>query len=477
MSEAKYSLINDRLYVTFALQTLLSFAFAVFTELFTFIICVEVRGEVILLIRKRTVLKIMASAMGSVITVSAFKCADVGALDDISLQSPVSSLEIIEPYVPDSIPSVAAPSYDPSKSLRRDAVNLEANTMTVSSDDLDPSEEILDESAFTYDGSEVWVNVNLANVREEPDVEADVLDQLEYGSSAVRISYGTLWSKIRLEDGSEGYIMSSLLSEEEVVIATPTPTPTPEPTPTPVPTAAPTATPVPEQAPAETTVVQTEAAIEATAAATTAAPSYTESEYYATVYASCDINVRTGPGTSYPFVTLISRGDSIEVVAQTDNGWYKLSSGNYVKADLCCNEPLPEPTPVPAPDPAAAPVSAGDGSDFASYCCQFVGVRYDYGGASPDGFDRSGYVSYVYANYYGISLPHDAAAIAQCGTPVSMDNLQCGDVICHDYNNDGYIEHVSIYIGNGTYIHASDSRRGVVITNYCGGVATVRRFV
>lgn len=426
------------------------------------------------LIKKRTVLKMIASAMGSVVTVSAFKYADVGAVDDISLQSPVSSLEIIEPYVPDNVPSVSTPVADPSKTMRRDAVQLEVNTLTVSSDDLENTEEILDESTFTYDGSEVWINVNLANVREEPDVESEILDQIEYGSSLVRISYGTLWSKVRLEDGTEGYIMSSLLDEEEIVAPTPTPTPTPEPTPepTPVPTAAP--TPVPDAAPAETTAAQTEATTEAT---TAAAPSYTETEYYATVYASCDINVRTGPGTSYSFVTLISRGDSIEVVAQTDNGWYKLSSGNYVKADLCCNEPLPEPTPAPAPDPAAAPVSAGDGSDFASYCSQFVGVSYVYGGASPSGFDCSGYVSYVYANYYGISLPHDAAGIAQCGTPVSMDCLQCGDVICHDYNGDGYIEHVSIYIGNGTYIHASDSRRGVVITNYCGGVATVRRFI
>lgn len=425
------------------------------------------------LVKKRTVLKMIASAMGSVVTVSAFKYADVGAVDDISLQSPVSSLEIIEPYVPDNVPSVSTPVADPSKTMRRDAVQLEANTLTVSSDDLDTNEEILDESTFTYDGSEVWVNVNLANVREEPAVESEILDQIEYGSSLVRISYGTLWSKVRLEDGTEGYIMSSLLDEEEIVAPTPTPTPTPEPTPepTPVPTAAP--TPVPDAAPAETTAAQTEAATEAT----TAAPSYTETEYYATVYASCDINVRTGPGTSYSFVTLISRGDSIEVVAQTDNGWYKLASGNFVKADLCSNEPLPEPTPAPAPDPAAAPASAGDGSDFANYCAQFVGVSYVYGGASPSGFDCSGYVSYIYANYYGVSLPHDAAGIAQCGTPVSMDCLQCGDVICHDYNGDGYIEHVSIYIGNGTYIHASDSRRGVVITNYCGGVATVRRFI
>lgn len=432
------------------------------------------------MLKKRFVFKTIASMMCSLITISAFKFADVGALDDISLQSPVSSLEIIVPYIPQQHEApVSSPAPDSLRVDRKDAIIIEENTYLVSSDDFDSEEELLDESAFTYDGSEVWVNVNLVNVRQEPSVDSEVLDQLEYGSSVVRISYGSLWSKIRLEDGTEGFVMTSLITDEEVVIEEePEPEEEPVPTPTPAPTAAPTPTPVPvpaqtPAAPAETTANVSET----TAAPAETAPAYTESEYNATVYASCDINVRTGPGTSYPFVMLISRGDSISVVALTSNGWYKLSSGNYIKADLTQNEPLPEPTPVPVPDPAAPSVSAGDGSGFADYCGQFQGVPYVYGGASPSGFDCSGYVSYVYANYYGISLPHDAAGIAQCGTAVSMDSLQCGDVICHDYNNDGYIEHVSIYIGNGTYIHASDSRRGVVVTTYCGGVATVRRFV
>lgn len=45
MPEDKYSLINDRLYVTFALQTLLSLAFAVFGERFyIYNICISKRG-------------------------------------------------------------------------------------------------------------------------------------------------------------------------------------------------------------------------------------------------------------------------------------------------------------------------------------------------------------------------------------------------------------------------------------------------
>ena len=55
---------------------------------------------------------------------------------------------------------------------------------------------------------------------------------------------------------------------------------------------------------------------------------------------------------------------------------------------------------------APAPVYSGAGnSDVVSFASQFVGTPYVYGGSSPSGFDCSGFVSYVWANY-GWSLPH-----------------------------------------------------------------------
>ena len=419
------------------------------------------------MIRKRDVCKAFSLFTVSAMTVSFFNYADVGASDDISLQSPISALEVVAVYEPEEIPVVYVPE-DNKTNVRKDTFNIENNTLTVT-ESVDSEVELLDESTFTYDGNNCWISVNRANLRTEPDVDSEILSELDYGTCVLRISYGTLYSKIRLEDGTEGFILTSHLDteeieaeeeEEEEITATPTPT------------AAPTAAPASNAE--ETTVAQTTAA------------SYSESSYEATLYASCDMYVRTGPGTSYSFITLLSPGDEINVIAQTDNGWYKTSSGYYVKADLCVSEPPAAPEPQTTSQESSSSSEqnsvstsgpSGDGSGFADYCQGFVGIPYVYGGASTSGFDCSGFVSYVYANYYGVSLPHDAAGIAECGTAVSMDNLQCGDVICHDYNNDGYIEHVSIYIGNGTYIHASDSRHGVITTTYAGGIATVRRFV
>ncbi len=62
---------------------------------------------------------------------------------------------------------------------------------------------------------------------------------------------------------------------------------------------------------------------------------------------------------------------------------------------------------------------------------RFAGSRYRYGGASPSGFDCSGFTSYVYRQY-GVSLPHSSAGQfnTRYGASVgSMDNLAPGDLV------------------------------------------------
>ena len=44
-------------------------------------------------------------------------------------------------------------------------------------------------------------------------------------------------------------------------------------------------------------------------------------EYYAVVYASSDINLRTGPGTDYDVVRVIHVGEQIDVTGRTGSGW------------------------------------------------------------------------------------------------------------------------------------------------------------
>lgn len=98
------------------------------------------------------------------------------------------------------------------------------------------------------------------------------------------------------------------------------------------------------------------------------------------------------------------------------------------------------------------------GQQIASYACQFVGNPYVYGGSSlTNGTDCSGFTMAVYAQF-GYSLSHSSAVQMQQGTPVSLDAVQPGDIIC-------YYGHVGLYIGGGQIVHASTESTGIIISN------------
>jgi peptidoglycan DL-endopeptidase CwlO len=80
---------------------------------------------------------------------------------------------------------------------------------------------------------------------------------------------------------------------------------------------------------------------------------------------------------------------------------------------------------------------------------QYLGVPYVWGGASPSGFDCSGFSMYVYAQI-GVSLPHNAASqYGSVGVYVSRDQLQPGDLVFFDG-----LGHMGIYVGGDSFVHA-----------------------
>jgi peptidoglycan DL-endopeptidase CwlO len=93
---------------------------------------------------------------------------------------------------------------------------------------------------------------------------------------------------------------------------------------------------------------------------------------------------------------------------------------------------------------------------------RYLGTPYVYGGASPSGFDCSGFVMYVYAQV-GVSLPHNAAAQYGHGTPVDRSQLQPGDLVF--FNGLG---HNGIYIGGGSFIHSPHTGDVVKISSLSG---------
>ncbi|MCW8796843.1 MAG: C40 family peptidase [Chlorobium sp.] len=96
-------------------------------------------------------------------------------------------------------------------------------------------------------------------------------------------------------------------------------------------------------------------------------------------------------------------------------------------------------------------------SSFFNDVRQFFGVRYRWGGQTPDGFDCSGFVKFMYERVFSMRLPRTSIEMASIGEKVERDELRPGDLVF--FNTRGKrINHVGIFIGNGTFIHASVSR-------------------
>ncbi|MFY9778936.1 MAG: C40 family peptidase [Candidatus Baltobacteraceae bacterium] len=84
------------------------------------------------------------------------------------------------------------------------------------------------------------------------------------------------------------------------------------------------------------------------------------------------------------------------------------------------------------------------------YAMSFVGVPYVWAGASPSGFDCSGFTQYVFKQL-GVAIPRTADAQFAAGRPVS-DPLP-GDLVFFQTYDWG-ASHVGLYLGNGYFVNA-----------------------
>ena len=91
----------------------------------------------------------------------------------------------------------------------------------------------------------------------------------------------------------------------------------------------------------------------------------------------------------------------------------------------------------------------------------FRGVPYRLGGADPSGFDCSGLVQYVFAQY-GMSVPRVVEEQYEVGDRIRPRDVKPGDLLFFNTKNRGRgASHVAIAIGNDSFVHAPNST-GVV---------------
>lgn len=168
------------------------------------------------------------------------------------------------------------------------------------------------------------------------------------------------------------------------------------------------------------------------------------------------VNVRSDASTDSSVLATIEE-DAIVTVNGLVDGWYDVTceygTEGYIRSDFL---DLTE--------------SSSSNSDIAATAKQYLGTGYVYGGASPRGFDCSGFTMYVYSQH-GYSLPHSSTSQWQSGLGTrvySISELQPGDLVFFNdpsRNAGKACSHAGIYTGDGQFIHSSSSRSGGVIVS------------
>lgn len=133
----------------------------------------------------------------------------------------------------------------------------------------------------------------------------------------------------------------------------------------------------------------------------------------------------------------------------------KFSRGQYESADAAeiarqetLNNYRTYDGPTAADYVSNPPYSTLDGATILKVAAKYVGTPYVFGGETPRGFDCSGYVAFVFAQF-GIALEHSVHTQARMGIKVKPEDAMPGDlVIMNDMSHDG------IYAGNGNFYHA-----------------------
>ena len=191
------------------------------------------------------------------------------------------------------------------------------------------------------------------------------------------------------------------------------------------------------------------------------------------------VNIRERPNLDSTVLGTYVQDTEMNIVG-LNNGWYKVrhdgkvgyvrsdfmkltslsaassSSGNSSSSGSSSTRVIPS---APAPNP-----NLELGQQIAELAVHYVGTRYVRGGASPSGFDCSGLVSYVYAQF-GVSLTRNSAGqYRDNGTHINRSELSPGDLVFTS-SNGRTVTHVALYIGDNKIVHASSSNGGVLISD------------
>ncbi|WP_405315986.1 C40 family peptidase [Faecalibacillus faecis] len=104
-------------------------------------------------------------------------------------------------------------------------------------------------------------------------------------------------------------------------------------------------------------------------------------------------------------------------------------------------------------------------NDLVASAKTMLGLPYVWGATGPNSYDCSGFTQKAYS-MIGISIPRTSQAQYAAGTKVAFNELSVGDLILFNTYTD--YGHVGIYLGNGSFIHASSGSKQIIISSLSG---------
>lgn len=320
---------------------------------------------------------------------------------------------------------ISSKSTDDKAETAKDFDDVPKYYLYQSFDTFNHPNELLAPEFFAPDNTQFYAKTAAA-LKSKPNTQASTVTSIHKGQPVTRVGLGDSWSKVRLENGKEGFILTEYIQDTMVKVNS-------------------------------KSIVWCD---------------------------TSSLTIRKEASSASAAVTVVHKYARLAVTQILGDKWYKVTTANgksgYVPRSYTTKKAPPTPTPTPTPRPTKKPapktttkkaaktksnfgnvnklpkISGKNGSSIVAIAQSMLGVRYKYGGASRNGIDCSGLVMYCYAQV-GIRVPHGATQIwKHSGVTVPRSSLKPGDVIC--YSKGSICPHVAIYVGGNQMIHASDSK-------------------